>query len=189
MIAGDITKVAASSIPDHDVLLAGFPCQPFSIAGVSKKKSLGKPTGFEDKTQGTLFFDVARILKDKRPLCFLLENVRGIINHDSGRTLNTILKALDELGYYVEWRVLNAKDYGIPQNRERWYCVGFKKSCVNNKKNKIFEWPTPKKLKYDLSDIIKEFNDEEYKISNICDSNIELNIKKKNKRVKNVENS
>lgn len=171
---GDITQIPSSDISDFDILCAGFPCQPFSIAG--------KRLGFED-TRGTLFFDVARILKDKNPLCFLLENVRGIINHDSGRTLDTILKTLDELGYYVEWRILNAKDYGIPQNRERWYCVGFKKSCVDNKKNKIFEWPTTKKLKYDLSDIIKEINDEEYKISNICDGNIELNIKKKNIQV------
>ena len=100
LIAGDITKVAASSIPDHDVLLAGFPCQPFSIAGVSKKKSLGKPTGFEDKTQGTLFFDVARIIKEKRPKAFVLENVKNLKSHDKGRTFDIIWETLTkDLGY------------------------------------------------------------------------------------------
>ena len=94
---GDITKVAAADIPEHDILVAGFPCQPFSIAGVSKKNSLGRATGFEDKTQGTLFFDVCRILEKKRPKAFLLENVKNLCSHDKGRTFQVIRESLDEL--------------------------------------------------------------------------------------------
>ena len=93
---GDITKVDAKSIPDHDMLVAGFPCQPFSIAGVSKKQSLGRATGFEDKTQGTLFFDVCRILKEKRPKAFMLENVKNLCSHDKGNTFKVILESLEE---------------------------------------------------------------------------------------------
>ena len=93
---GDITKVDARSIPDHDILVAGFPCQPFSIAGVSKKKSLGRATGFEDKTQGTLFFDVCRILKAKRPAAFMLENVKNLKSHDKGNTFKVIMDSLNE---------------------------------------------------------------------------------------------
>ena len=124
-IAGDITQVPAASIPDFDLLLAGFPCQPFSIAGVSKKRSLGRPTGFEDKTQGTLFFDVARILKEKRPKAFLLENVKNLLSHDRGRTFRTIWSVLTEdLGYHVTYRVIDADGF-VPQHRERTYIVGF----------------------------------------------------------------
>ena len=94
---GDITKVDANDIPDHDILVAGFPCQPFSIAGVSKKQSLGRATGFEDKTQGTLFFDVCRILKAKRPKAFMLENVKNLKSHDRGRTFRVITESLEEL--------------------------------------------------------------------------------------------
>ena len=125
-VAGDITKVLAKDIPDIDLLLAGFPCQPFSIAGVSKKNSLGRPTGFEDKTQGTLFFDVARILDEKRPAAFLLENVKNLMSHDKGRTFKTILSVLeDDLGYCVWHKVIDA-DGWLPQHRERTYIVGFK---------------------------------------------------------------
>lgn len=116
--AGDITEISASDIPDFDVLFAGFPCQPFSYSG--------KLEGFEDKTRGTLFFDIARILKEKQPNMFLLENVKGLRSHDKGRTMDVILKELDELGYTVYWTVMNSLDYGVPQSRERWYCVGFK---------------------------------------------------------------
>lgn len=124
--AGDITAVAAAEIPDHDVLVAGFPCQPFSIAGVSKKRSLGCPTGFEDKTQGTLFFDVARILDEKRPRAFLLENVRNLQSHDEGRTFQTILETLvEKLGYHVEYRVIGAEPW-VPQKRRRIFIVGFR---------------------------------------------------------------
>ena len=121
---GDITQVEASSIPDHDVLVAGFPCQPFSIAGVSKKQSLGRATGFEDKTQGTLFFDVCRILKEKRPKAFMLENVKNLCSHDRGRTFKVILESLDELDYEVFHQVIDGQNF-VPQHRERILIVGF----------------------------------------------------------------
>lgn len=127
-IDGDITKVTADSIPNIDLLLAGFPCQPFSIAGVSKKNSLGRPTGFQDKTQGTLFFDVARIIKAKQPQAFLLENVKNLLSHDHGRTFATIHSVLTEdLGYYVQYKVIDATGF-VPQHRERTYIVGFKEA-------------------------------------------------------------
>lgn len=121
---GDITKVFAESIPDHDILVAGFPCQPFSIAGVSKKNSLGRATGFEDKTQGTLFFDVCRILKAKRPKAFMLENVKNLCSHDHGRTFKVIQEALKELNYNVFFKIIDGKDY-VPQHRERIVIIGF----------------------------------------------------------------
>ena len=123
---GDITKVQAESIPDHDILVAGFPCQPFSIAGVSKKNSLGRATGFEDKTQGTLFFDVCRILKAKRPKAFMLENVKNLCSHDKGRTFQIIQESLRELNYKVFFQVIDGKGY-VPQHRERIVIVGFDK--------------------------------------------------------------
>ena len=121
---GDITQVQAENIPDHDVLVAGFPCQPFSIAGVSKKQSLGRATGFADKTQGTLFFDVCRILKAKRPKAFMLENVKNLTSHDRGRTFQVVLESLDELNYSVFYKVLDGKAY-VPQHRERIVIAGF----------------------------------------------------------------
>lgn len=125
-IAGDITQFAATDIPDHDVLLAGFPCQPFSIAGVSKKNALGRPHGFECTTQGTLFFDVARIIAEKRPKAFLLENVKNLRSHDKGNTFRVILETLkEELGYHVQWRIIDAKHF-LPQHRERILIVGFR---------------------------------------------------------------
>ena len=125
-IIGDITKVDANDIPDHDVLLAGFPCQPFSIAGVSKKNSLGRATGFADETQGTLFFDVARIIDAKRPKAFLLENVKNLTSHDRGRTFKVIMSVLTEdLGYHVYWNIVDGKAW-TPQHRERIYIVGFR---------------------------------------------------------------
>ncbi len=124
-IKGDITKINASEIPPHDVLLAGFPCQPFSLAGVSKKNSLGRAHGFLDKTQGTLFFDIVRILKAKRPRAFLLENVKNLQSHDGGRTYEVITGALRELGYHVFDRVINASAW-VPQRRERVFLVGFR---------------------------------------------------------------
>lgn len=125
-IAGDITAISTENIPDHDVLLAGFPCQPFSIAGVSKKNALGRPHGFLDQTQGTLFFDVARIIRDKKPSAFLLENVKNLTRHDGGRTFETIMKVLkDDLGYQVETRVVSAQPF-VPQKRERILIAGFK---------------------------------------------------------------
>lgn len=124
-ITGDITQVKAVDIPDHDILVAGFPCQPFSIAGVSKKNSLGRPHGFKDVTQGTLFFDVARILSEKRPQAFLLENVKNLRSHDHGRTMSIILRTLqEELGYQVHTKVIDAQAF-TPQHRERVFIVGF----------------------------------------------------------------
>lgn len=123
---GDITKVKSEDIPDHDILLAGFPCQPFSLAGVSKKNSMGRATGFLDKTQGTLFFEVARILKDKNPKCFMLENVKNLLSHDKGKTFEIIEKTLTEdLGYHVFYKVIDGQ-YWTPQHRERIIIVGFR---------------------------------------------------------------
>ena len=122
---GDITTVPLEIIPAHDILLAGFPCQPFSIAGVSKKNALGRPHGFEDETQGTLFFNIKEILRYHRPAAFLLENVKNLVSHDKGRTFKVIRKTLEEeLGYTISWRVINAKGY-LPQNRERIFIAGF----------------------------------------------------------------
>lgn len=125
-IAGDIREVDPQEVPDYDVLLAGFPCQPFSIAGVSKKNSLGQPHGFRCDTQGTLFFDVARMIEYHRPKAFLLENVKNLVNHDRGRTFEIIMRTLrDELGYYVQYKIIDAKGF-VPQHRERIYIVGFR---------------------------------------------------------------
>ncbi len=125
-IAGDITKIRAEDIPSHDVLLAGFPCQPFSIAGVSKKNSLNRPHGFLCASQGTLFFDVARVIACHRPKVFLLENVKNLVNHDKGNTFKVIHKTLTEdLGYHVSYRVIDARSW-VPQHRERIFIVGFK---------------------------------------------------------------
>ena len=125
-IAGDIREQDADSIPDHDVLLAGFPCQPFSIAGVSKKNALGRPHGFACATQGTLFFDVARILAARRPRAFLLENVKNLVSHDRGRTFSVIRQTLEEdLGYSISWRVIDAAHF-VPQHRERILIAGFR---------------------------------------------------------------
>ncbi|GHT84055.1 cytosine-specific methyltransferase [Betaproteobacteria bacterium] len=123
---GDIMPFPAEDIPDHDVLLAGFPCQPFSIAGVSKKNSLGRPHGFECTTQGTLFFDVARIIATKRPKAFLLENVKNLLSHDKGNTFEVILHTLrNELKYDVHYRVIDGQHF-TPQHRERIIIVGFR---------------------------------------------------------------
>lgn len=123
--AGDITQIAAQDIPDHDILTAGFPCQPFSIAGVSKHKSLGNAHGFAHETQGTLFFDVARIIAEKRPAVFVLENVKNLKSHDKGRTFRVMLDTLErQLGYTLYHQVIDAR-WVVPQHRERIYMVGF----------------------------------------------------------------
>jgi DNA-cytosine methyltransferase len=130
LIAGDITQVEASSVPDHEVLLAGFPCQPFSIAGVSKKNALGRAHGFHDETQGTLFFDVCRIIAEKRPRAFLLENVKNLMSHDKGRTFDVIRRALSEdLGYHIHYRVIDGAHF-TPQHRERIIIVGFREDVA-----------------------------------------------------------
>ncbi|HEY0959457.1 MAG TPA: DNA (cytosine-5-)-methyltransferase [Novosphingobium sp.] len=127
-VVGDITKVPVEDIPAHDLLLAGFPCQPFSIAGVSKKNALNRPHGFADETQGTLFFNVAQIIKHHRPRAFLLENVKNLVNHDKGRTFEVIHRTLAvELGYQVHWKVINSKAF-VPQQRERIFIVGFREA-------------------------------------------------------------
>lgn len=123
-IIGDITQIPASEVPDHDILVGGFPCQPFSLAGVSKKNSLGRAHGFADETQGTLFFDVARIIEAKRPRMFLLENVKNLCDHDKGRTFEVILRTLtEELGYTVSYQVLDGSAW-VPQKRKRIFIVG-----------------------------------------------------------------
>ena len=120
--------MSAGEIPDHDVLLAGFPCQPFSIAGVSKKNALGRPHGFECATRGTLFFDVARIIAAKRPKAFLLENVKNLVSHNGGHTFRVICETLrHELGYHVEAKVIDAGHF-VPQHRERILLAGFREN-------------------------------------------------------------
>ncbi|NOZ36086.1 MAG: DNA cytosine methyltransferase [Chlorobi bacterium] len=143
---GDLTKIKENNVPEHDILCAGFPCQAFSIAGKRK--------GFKDETRGTLFFELARIIESKKPKAFFLENVKGLRNHDKGRTLKTILKVLrEDLNYYVpEPQIMNAKDFGVPQNRERIFIVGFRKDIgINN-----FEYPEPTKKKVIFADIKEE---------------------------------
>lgn len=124
-IVGDIREVAAEDIPPHNVLCAGFPCQPFSLAGVSKKNSLGREHGFRDEAQGTLFFDVVRILEHHRPEAFMLENVKNLTSHDKGKTFEVIMGALQELGYSVKAQVIDAQHF-VPQHRQRIVIVGFK---------------------------------------------------------------
>ena len=146
---GDITKISPEEIPSFNMLLAGFPCQPFSQAGLKK--------GFDD-TRGTLFFDIARIVRHHKPEVVFLENVRNLASHDKGNTLKVILKTLEDLGYEVFNKVLNAKDFGVPQNRARIYIIAFK--------NKVaFEFPQESKIETKLGDILEKNVDEKYTIS------------------------
>lgn len=131
MPQGDITQVKSEDIPDHDILVAGFPCQPFSIAGVSKKNSMGRATGFQDKTQGTLFFDVCRIIEAKRPKAFMLENVKNLKSHDKGNTWKVIRESLDQLDYEVFAAVIDGQGF-VPQHRERIFIVGFDRQRYGN---------------------------------------------------------
>ena len=160
---GDITKVEAHAIPDHDILVAGFPCQPFSIAGVSKKQSLGRATGFEDKTQGTLFFDVCRILNEKRPSAFMLENVKNLKSHDHGRTFRIILETLDELDYQVFYQVLDGQNY-VPQHRERILIIGFDRKRFGSDVEFDFKI-TPGKPKPMMRNILETDVDPKYTLS------------------------
>ena len=160
---GDITKVDENSIPNHDILVAGFPCQPFSIAGVSKKQSLGRATGFEDKTQGTLFFDVCRILKAKRPKAFMLENVKNLCSHDKGRTFKVIRESLEELNYSVFYQILDGKDY-VPQHRERIIIVGFDKERYGDDLEFDFEFEPVEKTPL-VVDILENEVAEKYTLS------------------------
>ncbi|MCD8886612.1 DNA (cytosine-5-)-methyltransferase [Staphylococcus epidermidis] len=151
---GDITKIDAKDIPDHDILVAGFPCQAFSLAGLKK--------GFDD-TRGTLFFDIARVLNEKRPKAFLLENVKNLRSHDKGKTFSIIINTLNELNYEVHTAVLKSTDFGCPQNRERIYIVGFDKNIIKNSAD--FRFPTPCKWDKTLSNILQKNVDEKYTIS------------------------
>ena len=181
----DITKINEKEIPNFDILCAGFPCQPFSIGGLRK--------GFQD-TRGTLFFDIERIIKEKRPRAFILENVKGLVNHDKGKTLNTIINKLadrvngdenlnkfkDCLNYDIYYKVINSKKFGVPQNRERIYIIGFDKQTD-------FKFPTGNKEKK-LTEVI-DYSLESNKISTILESNIETHLKnhKKYSEVKDLE--
>jgi len=151
---GDITKINEKNIPDHDILLAGFPCQAFSQAG--------KKLGFED-TRGTLFFDIARIIKEKKPKAFLLENVKNLKTHDRGRTYRTIVNTLEEMNYEVYTMLYKARDFGVPQNRERIYIVGFEKNKVT--KFNDFTPPKPTGLRKNLGSILENNVDSKYTIS------------------------
>lgn len=159
---GDITKISENQIPDHDVLLAGFPCQPFSIAGVSKKNALGRKHGFLDETQGTLFFDIARILKHKKPKAFMLENVKNLISHDKGNTFKVIEHTLDELGYSIYYRVLDGKHF-VPQHRERIIIVGFRKELFKGREDFLFpKMPEPNAK---IRDILEKSVDAKYTLT------------------------
>lgn len=149
---GDITKIDEKDIPDHDILVGGFPCQAFSQAGLKK--------GFED-TRGTLFFDIARVIECKKPKAFLLENVKNLKSHDKGNTFKVIKNTLEDLGYKVYYKVLKARDFGVPQNRERIYIVGFRKDL----KNIDFKFPDPLNIKTSVGDILEYSVDEKYTIS------------------------
>ncbi|MCC5910037.1 MAG: DNA (cytosine-5-)-methyltransferase [Clostridiaceae bacterium] len=159
---GDITKINEKEIPDHDILVAGFPCQPFSIAGVSKKNSLGREHGFLDKTQGTLFFDIVRILKHKRPKAFLLENVKNLTTHDKKRTFKVIQETLESLGYKIYFKVINGKHY-VPQHRERIYIVGMDQ-LVYGKEEK-FEFPELPPANHVMKDILEDIVDQKYTLT------------------------
>lgn len=142
-IQGDITKIDEKSIPDHDILLAGFPCQAFSLAG--------RKRGFED-TRGTLFFDVARIIKEKYPKVVFCENVKNLVNHDRGRTFQVITEVLEDLGYTVFSKILNSKDFGVPQHRERIYIVAFR----NDISPQTFNFPESTDPDKTIRDIVEE---------------------------------
>ena len=162
MPQGDINEIKPEEILDHEILTAGFPCQPFSIAGVSKKNSLGREHGFKDKTQGTLFFKIAEILEAKRPKAFMLENVKNLKSHDGGNTFRVIKGTLEELGYHVFFQVIDAANY-VPQHRERLFIVGFDRKVF--KKTPDFTFPAPPKKKITLSRILEKKVDRKYILS------------------------
>ena len=149
--SGDITQIRAEEIPSFDILLAGFPCQPFSFAGHKK--------GFED-TRGTLFFDICRIVEYRKPKILFLENVKGFKNHNKGNTFKTVQETLDNLGYKVHSHVLNSKNFALPQNRERFFMIAFRKDLKFN-----FVFPLPKNKKVQLGDILERQVEEKYTIS------------------------
>ena len=150
----DITKIKVQEVPRHDILLGGFPCQPFSNAGLKQ--------GFDD-TRGTLFFDVARIIDYRKPSMLLLENVKGFVNHDKGKTMKIVRETLEDLGYNVFYKVLNARDFGLPQNRERIYIVGLNKRKLGSIG---FKFPEPTYKATRVGDILETKVDEKYTLSN-----------------------
>jgi len=158
---GDITKINENDIPDHDLLLAGFPCQPFSIAGVSKKVSLGREHGFKDKTQGTLFFDIARILDVKKPKAFMLENVKNLLSHDNKLTFKVISEILS-IDYKLFFKVLDGRFY-VPQHRERIIIVGFRKEIFGE--DVVFSFPEPDLKERKFKTILDPKPDEKYTLS------------------------
>lgn len=160
---GDITKIDSKDIPYFDILLAGFPCQPFSI--------IGDKEGFKHETQGTLFFEIERILKDKQPKAFMLENVRNLTAHNQGHTFKTILLHLESLGYFVYSRVLNALDFGLPQKRERIIICGFKE-------NVPFAFPAPLDSKYTLKEILESNVDKKYYVKDTIKQSRQKRMKK-----------
>lgn len=160
---GDITQIKPKDIPVHDVLVAGFPCQPFSIAGVSKKNSLGKAHGFKCITQGTLFFDIINIVEIKRPPVLVLENVKNLKSHDQGRTWKVIKSSLEEQEYWVFDKVLDAADFGVPQHRERVIIVCFDKHVF--KEQPSFEYPEPLPKRAKLRDILDPVPDAKYTLT------------------------
>ena len=151
--SGDITIIDEKEVPDHDILFGGFPCQAFSMAGLKR--------GFED-TRGTLFFDVARIIREKRPKAFLLENVKNLVNHDKGKTFNVIKSTLEDLGYTVYYKILKARDFGVPQNRERIYIVGFDQNEIHDPN---FSFPEPLNCSTRVGDILETKVDKKYTLS------------------------
>jgi len=179
----DIKKLSAKKIPNHDILCAGFPCQPFSIAGERK--------GFND-TRGTLFFDIVRILKEKKPKIFILENVKGLVNHDKGKTFKKIINILskkvngkinkskrENLGYNVFWKVLNSYDFNAPQNRERVFIIGFKNQNIN------YKFPKNIKLKINLNNLINKKPKKIRRISKLSKGYIYKHLKKHQNYKKN----
>lgn len=160
MPAGDIRGIAAKDLPDFDLLLAGFPCQPFSIAGVSKKRALGRPDGFLDRTQGTLFFEIARILKERRPRAFVLENVKNLYGHDGGRTFSLIETSLKSLGYSLKTQIVSASPY-LPQKRERLFIVGFLSPVDLDG----FAFPPPPATRPAIQSILEKRVDDRYTLS------------------------
>lgn len=155
LTVADIAKVKSSDLPNFDILLGGFPCQPFSIAGYRR--------GFLDTGRGDLFFEIVRILRDKKPRAVFLENVKNLKSHDGGKTFKIISDALEDLGYHIKVKVLNSVEYGnVPQNRERVYIVGFK----SKKQCDAFEFPEPTKLNKTVADILEKDVDEKYYYTN-----------------------
>lgn len=158
---GDVTLINANNIPDHDILLAGFPCQPFSLAGVSRNNYLKKEHGFLDKTRGTLFFEIARIIKYKQPKILLLENVKNLKYHDKGKTFKIILDTLTNLGYNNSYAILNSKHF-VPQNRERIFIVSLHKQIFNDT---YFTFPTLPNTTYKIKDILEPVVNPKYTLS------------------------